>query len=258
MNKFPALLSIPHGGRKKPTELEGHLCISDKDLFDDSDPFVIEIYDLGNLVQKVISTDIARAFVDLNRSMQDLPPKNPDGLIKSSTCYQKPIYLAGKEPDDSLRNSLIQKYYRPYHKSIQKSIHELDLQICLDCHSMASFAPNISPDGNKKQRPLFCLSNQDGQTSSMHLIEILANCISQGFSIDRNEIFLNDPFHGGYITRTYGNNPIPWIQIEMNRNLYLKEPWFDEKSLSLDPSHYNKLNQQFEESLKLFFSKINL
>lgn len=258
MSNFPVLLSIPHGGRKKPPELEGHLCISDKDLFDDSDPFVIEIYDLGKLVQKVISTDIARAFVDLNRSMQDLPPKNPDGLIKSSTCYQKPIYLAGKEPDISLMDSLIKKYYRPYHKSIQKCLRELDLQICLDCHSMASVAPNISPDGNKKQRPLFCLSNQDGQTSSMQLMEILANCISKGFSIDRNEIFLNDPFHGGYITRTYGNNPIPWIQIEMNRNLYLKEPWFDEKSLSLDPSHYNKLNQQFEDSLKLFFSKINL
>lgn len=257
MSKFPVLLSIPHGGRKKPPELEGHLCISDKDLFDDSDPFVIEIYDLGDSVQKVISTDIARAFVDLNRSMQDLPPKNPDGLIKSSTCYQKPIYIAGKEPDNSLRETLIQKYYRPYHKSIQKSLRELDLQLCLDCHSMASVAPNISPDGNKKQRPLFCLSNQDGQTSSNQLIEFLADSISQGFLIDRKEISLNYPFHGGYITQTYGNNPIPWIQIEMNRNLYLQEPWFDEDTLSLDPSYYEKLNHQFEETLKLFFSKIN-
>lgn len=257
MSKFPVLLSIPHGGREKPPELEEHLCISEKDLFDDSDPFVIEIYDLGDKVEKVISTNIARAFVDLNRSIRDLPPENPDGLIKSSTCYQKPIYILGKEPDYSLREDLIQKYYRPYHKSIQKSLHDLDLQLCLDCHSMASVAPNISPDGNKKTRPLFCLSNQDGQSSSIQLIELFADCISKGFSIDRKEISLNDPFHGGYITKTYGNNPIPWIQVEMNRNLYLKEPWFDPKTLSIDPSHYKKLNQQFEESLKLFFSKID-
>ena len=257
MSKLPVLLSIPHGGLKTPVELEGHLCISEKDLFNDSDPFVIEIYDLGEKVQKVITTEIARAFVDLNRSMQDLPPQNPDGLIKSSTCYQKPIYIKGKEPDSLLRDVLIQTYYRPYHKSIQKSIRELDLQLCLDCHSMASIAPNISPDGNNKKRPLFCLSNQDGQTSSTQMIELLADCISETFSINRNEIYLNDPFHGGHITRTYGNNPIPWIQVEMNRDLYLKEPWFDPNTLSLDPKHYENLNRKFEESLKLFFSKIN-
>ena len=122
MSKLPVLLSIPHGGTKRPSELNGHLCITEHDQFDDSDPFVVEIYDLGDEVQTVIKTDIARAFVDLNRSLQDLPPKNPDGLIKSSTCYEKPIYLNGKEPDESLRKMLIEMYYKPYHRAIQKSI----------------------------------------------------------------------------------------------------------------------------------------
>ncbi|MHA7646902.1 N-formylglutamate amidohydrolase [Nitrosopumilus sp. S4] len=256
MNKFPILLSIPHGGTQKPSELDGHLCITEKDQFDDSDPFVIEIYDLGDKVQKVIKSDIARAFVDLNRSLQDLPPKNPDGLIKSATCYQRPIYVTGKEPDDYLRKILIEKYYLPYHREIQKNIHELDLQLCIDCHSMASVAPNVSPDGNNKKRPLFCLSNQDGATSSAEMIELLAYCISQSFSINRDEIFLNDPFHGGHITKTYGNNPIPWIQVEMNRSLYLSEPWFDSKTLKTDNSHLEKLNHSFEESITMFFSKI--
>ena len=257
MSKLSVLLSIPHGGTKKPPELEKLLCITDQDLFDDSDPFVIEIYELSDKVQRVITTDIARAFVDLNRSINDLPPKNPDGLIKSSTCYQKPIYLQGKEPDATLRETLIKKYYQPYHRLIQQSLRELDLQLCLDCHSMAEIAPNISPDGGNKKRPLFCLSNQDGKTSSQNMINILADCISESFSIERNEVSLNDPFHGGYITKTYGTNVIPWIQIEMNRSLYLKEPWFDKDSLTLNPSLYEKLNKQFEDSLNLFFSKIN-
>jgi len=257
LNKLPILLSIPHGGTKRPKELEDHLCITNKDQFDDSDPFVIEIYNLENKVERVISSEIARAYIDLNRSPQDLPPQNPDGLIKSTTCYQKKIYIKGREPDDSLTKKLIQLYYLPYHRSIQKSLREIDLQLCLDCHSMASQAPNISPDGKNKERPLFCLSNQNGKTSSNEMIELLADCISESFQINRNQILLNNPFLGGYITKTYGNNPIPWIQIEMNRKLYLTDPWFDKDSLMLKESHSKKLNKQFEESLNLFFSKIN-
>ncbi len=256
MTKLPILLSIPHGGTRRPPELDGHLSITNKDLFDDSDPFVIELYDLGDKVQRVIKTDIARAFVDLNRSLQDMPPNNPDGLIKSNTCYDKPIYANGKEPDDYLKTMLIELYYNPYHSSIQKSIDELDLQLCLDCHSMASTAPYFSPDKTQSKRPMFCLSNNDGQTSSQEIIELLADSISESYSIDRNEISLNDPFHGGHITKTYGNNPIPWIQVEMNRDLYLSSPWFDEDALSVDANHLQKLNKQFENSLDLLFSKI--
>lgn len=241
---------------EKPSELDGTLCVTEKDLFDDIDPFVQKIYDLKDSVEYVIMADIARTFVDLNRSLQDLPPKNPDGLIKSSTCYQKPIYLNGQEPNESLTKILIQKYYVPYHRTIQRKINELDLQLCLDCHSMASYAPNISPDGNKKKRPLFCLSNQDGKTSSGEMIAFLADSIAESFEIDKSEIGLNDPFHGGHITKTYGNNPIPWIQIEMSREMYLLKPWFDENTLEMKSNHLKDLNKKFEKSLKLFFSKI--
>lgn len=256
MKKLPFLVSIPHGGTKRPKELEGHLTITDRDLFDDSDPFVMEIYGLDGKVIELITTEIARAFVDLNRSIEDLPPKNPDGLIKSSTCYKKPIYIRGKEPDENLINQLIQRYYNPYHHKIQSCIDKLNFSLGLDCHSMATFAPEISPDGNQKERPLFCLSNQDGRTSHNKIIENLADSISESFMIDRRDISLNDPFHGGYITKTYGNNPIPWIQIEMNRSFYLKEPWFDFDSLQMDAHHLKKLNRQFEESLNSFYDKM--
>ncbi|MDH3834769.1 MAG: N-formylglutamate amidohydrolase [Nitrosopumilus sp.] len=256
MSKLPILLSIPHGGTQRPPELDGHLCITEEDLFDDSDPFVIEIYDLGDKVQRVIKTNIARAFVDLNRSLQDLPPQNPDGLIKSKTCYEKPIYIKDREPDESLRTMLIEMYYKPYHRQIQKSISELDLQLCLDCHSMAEFAPSIAPDKNKKERPIFCLSNQNGSTSSDEMIELLAKCICESFSIEKKDIKLNDPFKGGHITKTYGNNSVPWIQIEMNRNQYLAEPWFDHNNMTTNQSRLKELNKMFGKTLDLFFDKI--
>ncbi len=256
MTRLPILLSIPHGGTRKPAELEGHLSITNKDLFDDSDPFVIELFDLGDKVQRALKTDIARAFVDLNRSIDDMPPNNPDGLIKSKTCYDKPIYTNGKEPDDSLKTTLIEMYYHPYHQAIQKSINELGIKLCIDCHSMASMSPYFSRAKSKSARPMFCISNNDGQAASQEMMELLANSISKAYSIDRQEIFLNDPFHGGHITRTYGNKPIPWIQIEMNRSMYLSKPWFDEDALSVDIAHLQKLNKQFENSLESFCSKI--
>ena len=252
------MLSIPHGGTKKPPELEDHLCITNEDLFDDSDSFTSELYDLGSKVQRVIKADVARAFVDLNRSIQDMPPQNPDGLLKSATCYQKPIYIQGMEPDESLKNILIETYYKPYHQNIQKSIHDLNLELCIDCHSMTSHAPNISPDGKNNKRPSFCLSNQSGKTSSVETIELLADCISKAYSVKREEISLNYPFLGGYITRIYGNNPIPWIQIEMNRDLYLCDPWFDRESLTVQKSHLSNMNKKFAHTLELFFKKHSL
>jgi formiminoglutamase len=90
MRQIPVFISIPHGGTNTPPELINRVCIQPKDIFDDPAPFTREIYDLEPWVLEVIDTDIARAFVDLNRAPDDLPPKNPDGIIKSMTCYKKP------------------------------------------------------------------------------------------------------------------------------------------------------------------------
>jgi formiminoglutamase len=51
---------------------------------------------------------------------------------------------------------------------------------------MASYAPNISPDRNKKKRPLFYLSNQDGKTSSKEMITLLADYIAESFEMDKS------------------------------------------------------------------------
>lgn len=256
MNKFPILLSIPHGGRKRPIELDEFLCINDKDLFDDSDPFVIEIYNLKDKVQTVIKTDVARAFVDLNRSPDDLPPKNPDGVIKSSTCYQKPIYVKGKEPDKKMIEKLLQSYYFTYHNQLIQACQDKEVVLALDCHSMASTAPNISPDGEHKKRPKFCISNQEGKSCSNEILKNLADSISKSFSIPKSDISLNEPFKGGHITKTYGNNPIPWIQVEMNRDFYLSEEWFDAKSLKVEQKRLEDLNKMFENTIEDLFTKI--
>lgn len=256
MSPLPVMISIPHGGTGRPAELDGRLSITDRDLFADSDPFAVQLYDLADKAERVVRGEIARAFVDLNRSLRDLPPDNPDGMIKSVTFHGRPIYLDGMEPDEDLRRRLVGLYYLPYHRSIQRGMRELDLQLCLDCHTMEPVAPRIAPDPAGRERPTFCLSNRHGQTSSPEMIRLLASCMAESYGVDPEEISINDPFHGGHITTTYGNNPVPWIQVEMNRSLYLAEPWFDSESLSMDDARLRDLNRRFGDALETFFARI--
>ncbi|NIP61961.1 MAG: N-formylglutamate amidohydrolase [Nitrosopumilaceae archaeon] len=249
---FPVLICIPHGGTKVPIELKERVIISDKDLFDDNDSFTKEIYDLSSGVTQIIYSDYARAFIDMNRNIDDLPPKVPDGIIKSTTCYQRPIYKEGKEPDIQLTKNLIEKYYKPYHNKIKDAISKRSLKIALDCHSMAATGPSISPDVGRK-RPVICLGNCFGKSCPRDMTEKLARCFEKGFKLSPEEILLNDPFTGKYTTKKYGNKPIPWVHVELNRKLFLDEPWFDRNSLSIDRTRLFELNSMFAETLRLYF-----
>ena len=135
---------------------------------------------------------------------------------------------------------------------IQRAVMVSDVQVCFDCHSMASFAPRMAPDSYNKERPIFCLSHQNGKTAPDEMIYKLADSISKAFTVKRDSIFINEPFKGGYITKTYGNNPVPWIQIEMNRNMYLAKEWFDKDAMIVDKQRLDKLNHMFKDALIQF------
>lgn len=252
MTPLPVLLCIPHSGQKMPEELEGRVVINKQEVFEDSDAYTKEIYDLGSKVLSVVSTEYARAFVDVNRNLDDLPPKMEDGLIKSMTCYERPIYNEGKEPDEELIQKLISTYYETYHKQIIRALNNPELQLALDCHSMADTAPKISPDVGEK-RPSVCLGNCLDKTSSRETISKLAKCFQEAFGLPPEEVKINKPFTGKYTSQTYGLKPIPWIHVELNRKLFLEKPWFDKNSLSINKSKLTELNKKFEKSLELFF-----
>jgi N-formylglutamate deformylase len=253
MRTFPVFISIPHGGTDTPVELKNRVVLQPADLFHDSDAFSREIYHPGNRASNVLAADIARAFVDLNRAPGDLPPGNPDGLIKSTTCYGKRIYKPGHEPDAKLINALIESYYLPYHRRIGEAMAGECYQLALDCHTMAEVAPQIAPDtGNK--RPLICLGNQHGKTCRPEVLEKLAECFCRAFELDNGDVTFNEPFAGGFITRKYGNKPCPWIQVEMNRSLYLASPWFRPDTLTVNPERLEHLNEMFVRALEYFFS----
>ncbi len=249
--KFPVLISIPHGGYRIPPEVKDNVILSEKDLFDDSDPFTIDIYDIGDKAIKVMKTEIARTFVDLNRSPDDLPPENPDGVVKTKTCFGVQIYK--KFLDKKLIEILLKKYYYPYHQRIRESLKKPDIKIAFDCHSMAAIAPEISPDVGR-ERPAICIGNAQGKACNYKTTQKLTDSFKIAFNLPDEEVTINKPFSGGYITKTYGNNPVPWIQIELNRKLYLSSTWFDKKNLTVKKERVEQIEKMFIKALEIFFS----
>ena len=254
MEPFPVLISIPHGGYKTPEELKDRILLSKKDLFKDSDAFTQDIYDIGPAAFSVVTSDIARAFVDVNRSPSDLPPENPDGLIKSHTCHDKKIYKAGMEPDKELIRELLRKYYEPYYQKIRETFDGGTMALGFDCHSMENIGPSTARDAGQK-RPMICLGNLHGETCPDKTVERLAECFIKAFELSRLEVTQNNPFYGQYIIKTFGNSPVPWIQVEMNRALYLKEPYFKKETLQIDATILHELNRKFKKALQLFFMR---
>jgi len=249
--KLPVLLSIPHGGKDVPAELSSQVAIDSVDLFDDSDSYTREIYDLGGSVRYVVKADIARAFVDLNRASDDLPPENPDGVVKTATCYGRPIYKEEfRWTSDGVRR-LLDNHYYPYHRELERALEDSRLVLALDCHSMAAVAPPVSAIPGLP-RPLFCLSNRSGESASDDTVSRLAACIVEAFELEPEDVLLNDPFMGGHITASHGGGRVPWVQVEMSRALYLVEPWFDRENLEVDRDRIEELNRRFRNALFAF------
>lgn len=256
---LPLLISVPHGGYTIPHELLDRTNLTFEDIFPDSDPCSQRIYSFQDEVLYFHQSDIARAVVDLNRAPDDLPPQNPDGVIKSHTILNTKVYHEGYQPGPSLRRELLKKYFYPYHLDIRKNSNDPSLLCGLDCHTMLQFPPKISA-GDPHERPFICLSNngdvngegdEDELTCSPELLNLLADCLRLEFPDEAENIILNAPFKGGYICR-YQSSTLPWIQIELNRKAYLSPPWFNSQTLRVDSKRLEYLRNKFLHALITF------
>ena len=236
MKRFPVIVSIPHGGDLIPPEVSDEILLSPRDVFEDGDPFSRQIYDLGERVQAVVATGIARAVVDLNRAPDDLPPHNPDGVIKTVTALGVPIYRNRLLPGEKTR-LLLERYYFPYHNRLDAESKKPGLELALDCHTMLPIGPVTARDKGR-QRPLICLGNTggcdgtgEGTSCPVELLNTLKEGFHRAFADADVEtaggVHFNDPFSGGYITRRHGSGALPWVQVEINRAVYMDARWFD-------------------------------
>jgi len=204
---LPILMSVPHAGLTIPPEVRDLCALIPDHILADSDEHAAEIYDLKSHVEAFITTDIARAAVDLNREKDDF---RTDGVVKTHTCWNVPIYRKPLSPGQI--QLLLDTYYHPYHRQLSEEAKNENVRLGLDCHTMAAFGPPVGPDPGQK-RPWICLSNDD-RTCPASWLKKLAKCLAKTFD---HQVSINTPFRGGYIIRSHADE-LPWIQIEMSRD----------------------------------------
>jgi gamma-glutamyltranspeptidase/glutathione hydrolase len=85
-------------------------------------------------------------------------------------------------------------------------------------------------------------------------IRALAESLRLAFA-GEGGVAMNDPFAGGYISRYhYERSGIPWIQIEINRKLYLNETYFDPERLRVDQRIIRKLRERISDAIVRFLT----
>lgn len=201
---LPLLISVPHAGTQVPPEVDQFNLLTIEQIVKDGDEGASEIFSLQEEVAAYVSTNIARAYVDMNRAEDD---RGYDGVVKTVTIYKESIY--SRPLKESEIQKLISRYYQPYHRKLTRLATGVLLGI--DCHTMAAEAPPICDDAGTT-RPLLCLSNADG-TCPEDWTQLMAECLEEAFGFT---VSINSPFKGGHIIRSHSSE-LPWLQLELLR-----------------------------------------
>lgn len=207
---LPVVASVPHGGLRVPSEVASVCALTDAEIADDSDGGAGEIYSFEGVAGAFVTTDIARAVVDLNRARDD---RRPDGAVKTHTSYQVGVW--DRPLTEAEVEGLLDAYHAPYHARLTELGLAGRWPLGVDCHTMAAVGPPVGPDPGR-ERPWVCVSNADG-TCPQQWVDTLREGFQQQLD---GPVKVNDPFRGGYITRSHSSE-MPWVQIELSRAQYL-------------------------------------
>lgn len=250
--KLPIVISVPHGGLVIPNELTSQFLLTEEEVLIDCDTWERELYDFKDDVEEYVDTDISRLVIDMNRAKDDLPPLNPDGLVKTLSVARKQVWANPSGLSKTEIGQLVNDYYDTYHQRIREAMKNPKVVLGLDCHTMLDVGP--APSGTQwEKRPMFCVGNRGSATGEFvsepitapaSLMQKFKQLLEDNFKNYQDPsstlplVTINEPFTGGYITKFHGTiDTIPWIQLEINRSLYLPT----DKQLTPQPS---KVDQQ--------------
>ncbi len=207
---LPLVVSVPHAGLRVPAEVASLCMLTPEQIATDSDGGAAEIYALESEVAAFVTTDVARAVVDVNRARDE---RRLDGVVKTHTSYKVAVWdppLSETEVE-----GLLAAYYDPYHARLAELSAAGRWPLGVDCHTMAAQGPPVGPDPGR-DRPWVCVSNAHG-TCPQEWIDTLREGFQQQLD---GPVRINDPFRGGYISRAHSAE-MPWVQIELSREPYL-------------------------------------
>lgn len=226
VSPIPIIVSCPHSGTEIPSEIKEGLRPEVATSLDDTDWYVHNLYAFATEIgATIVSAHYSRYVIDLNR--------NPEGqklysdartettLVPIRTFNGDMIYK-DIEPDPLEISRRVEKYFLPYHKAIGELLQEIQSTnknvLLIDAHSIKRVVPSI----RHSPFPDMILGDQLGRTAASTLSDAALKALRED---KKYNISHNDPFMGGYITRSFGQSApgIHALQLEMSQDIYMNQ-----------------------------------
>ena len=232
------VFASPHSGRDYPASFLNTTILDEHSIRSSEDAFVDHLFEgATRFGAPFLKAGAPRAFLDLNRSADELDPAliegvrsgghNPRiasglGIIPRVVANGRAIYRGKISKAEAQRR--ITNYWLPYHTALQKLLDESHSRfgeaILVDCHSMPHEAiDNVARRGIP--RPEVVLGDRFGAAASGEIVEHIETAfLRAGLRVARNT-----PFAGAYTTQHYGrpSRHQHAIQIEIDRSIYMNE-----------------------------------
>ncbi len=232
------VFASPHSGRDYPWAFLGKSVLDERTIRSSEDAFVDLLFGAApEFGAPLLAAAAPRAFIDLNRSAEELDPAliedvrksnhNPRissglGVIPRVVANGRSIYR-GKIGLDEARGR-IRDYWRPYHDRLQQLLDDtrdaFGDAVLIDCHSMPHEA--IDSIGTRGvPHPEIVLGDRFGAAAGQGIVDrVEAAFAGAGLRVARNT-----PFAGAYTAQHYGrpSRGQHVIQVEIDRALYMNE-----------------------------------
>lgn len=232
------VFASPHSGRSYPRSLIRNSVLDEKTLRSSEDAFIDQLFATApHQGAPLLAATLPRAWIDVNRSADELDPALVEGVKKSAhnprvasglgvvprvVANGRAIYR-GKIPRKEAE-ARIEEVWKPWHQALgtllDDSVALFGEAILVDCHSMPHEA--IESIGHPRgTRPEVVLGDRFGAAAAPDVVDRIEAAFTRvGLRVARNA-----PFAGAYVTQCYGrparNRHV--IQIEIDRALYMNE-----------------------------------
>lgn len=232
------VFASPHSGRDYPWSFLRRTVLDEHSIRTSEDAFVDRLYEVApDFGAPLLLAGAPRAYIDLNRSADELDPALIDGVrgaahnpriasglgvVPRVVAGGRAIYRGKLTMDEA--QGRIGHYWKPYHGALQGLLDEAQARfgeaILIDCHSM----PHEAMDGIARsgaRRPDVVLGDRFGASAAGGVVDrIEAAFAATGLVVARNA-----PFAGAYTTQHYGRPARHQhvVQIEIDRALYMNE-----------------------------------
>ena len=232
------LFDSPHSGKDYPAAFLRGAMLDETMIRSSEDAFVDLLFgsapDAG---APLLCARTPRAFVDLNRSAEELDPALIEGVrhlphnprvtsglgVIPRVVSNGRVISRGKIPLGEARARL-DGHWHPYHAALNALVAEqvalFGEAILIDCHSM----PHEAIEGHfsgRGPRPDVILGDRFGASAGAEIMDGVEAAFGRaGLRVARNA-----PFAGAYITQHYGrpSRRQHVIQVEIDRALYMNE-----------------------------------